>query len=122
MDTELRTIGEAVNNYEQQLRYLLENSNMFVWQFDLQTRKVNFSRSLKEVDFSYSIQDYIDDMVEGEPLPLRAPLEPGEESSVPLSAFPKEIRAFTENREVCAYLAGTDGLTRAENESIDQQE
>ena len=66
MDTELRTIGEAVNNYEQQLRYLLENSNMFVWQFDLQTRKVNFSRSLKEVDFSYSIQDYIDDMVEGE--------------------------------------------------------
>lgn len=61
-------------------------------------------------------------LADGEPLPLRTPLEPGEESSVPLSAFPKEIRAFTEDREVCAYLAGTDGLTRAENESIDQQE
>lgn len=61
-------------------------------------------------------------LADGEPLPLRAPLEPGEESCVPLSASPKEIRAFAADKEVCAYLAGTDGLTRTENESMNRLE
>ena len=46
---------------------------------------------------------------DGEPLSLRAALAPGEERSIPISTSPKSIRAFSEDREVCVYLAGTNG-------------
>ncbi len=49
-------------------------------------------------------------LADGEPLPLDTPLEPGEERTIPVSASPKEIRAFSEAGEVCAYLAGTNTL------------
>ena len=44
-------------------------------------------------------------MADGEPLPLGAPLEPGEERTIPVSARPQCVRAFVKEREVCAYLA-----------------
>ena len=66
MDVELRKVNEATNNYEQQLRYLLENCKMYVWQFDLKTHMINFSRSLRNVEFSYNRKEYIENMVESE--------------------------------------------------------
>ena len=65
-DREMRKISEEVSIYELQLQYLLENSHMFVWNFDLQTQAINFSRSLKKTEFSMSRADYIKGMVENE--------------------------------------------------------
>ena len=66
MNEELEKIGEASQAYEQQLYGLLDNSDMYVWQFNLRTRMISFSRSLKQVEFSMSRQQYIEGMVESE--------------------------------------------------------
>lgn len=49
-------------------------------------------------------------MADGEPLPLGAPLEPGEERTIPVSARPQCVRAFAKEREVCAYLVGENKI------------
>ena len=66
MDAELRKISQDVNDYEQQMRYLLKNSNMYVWQFDLQTHQISFSRSLKQVELTMNRSEYMMDMIEEE--------------------------------------------------------
>ena len=60
---EMVKIGEAINQYESRLQYLLEKSDMFVWQFDLATFQINFSRSLRTPGFSMSRDEYIANMV-----------------------------------------------------------
>lgn len=49
---EMQKANEAINQYESQLQYLLEKSDMFVWQFDLTTRQISFSRSMRTQDTS----------------------------------------------------------------------
>ena len=66
VNAELRKIGEDSHNYEEQLHNLLENCDMYVWQFDIKTRMINVSRSLRHVDFSMSRQQYMEGMVESE--------------------------------------------------------
>ena len=63
---EMMRIGDAINQYESQLQYLLEKSEMFVWQFDLATRQINFSRSLRIPSYSMSRDEFIANMVEEE--------------------------------------------------------
>ena len=65
-DKEMHKINDEVNLYERQLQYLLENSRMFVWNINLQTLEINFSRSLKKKEFSMSRADYIKGMAEDE--------------------------------------------------------
>ena len=60
---EMVKIGEAINQYESRLQYLLEKSDMFVWQFDLATFQINFSRSLRTPGYSMSRDEYIANMV-----------------------------------------------------------
>lgn len=63
---EMLRIGEAINQYESQLQYLLEKSDMFVWQFDIATRQINFSRSLRTPSYSMSRDELIANMVQEE--------------------------------------------------------
>ena len=63
---EMVRIGEAINQYESQLQYLLEKSDMFVWRFDLTTRQINFSRSLRTPGYSMNRDEYIANMVQEE--------------------------------------------------------
>ena len=63
-DRQLETAHESINHYERQLRYLLEESNMFVWNFDLQTRVIHFSRTLREAEFSETIDEYLAGMAD----------------------------------------------------------
>ena len=60
---EMMRIGEAINQYESRLQYLLEKSDMYVWEFDLVTRQINFSRSLRTHSYSMSWDEYIANMV-----------------------------------------------------------
>ena len=60
---EMMRIGEAINQYESRLQYLLEKSDMYVWEFDLATRQINFSRSLRTHSYSMSWDEYIANMV-----------------------------------------------------------
>ena len=39
--------------------YLLENSEMFVWRSNLQTRQLTYSRSLRQSEYEETFDDYI---------------------------------------------------------------
>ncbi len=65
-DTEIRKTNDTINAYEQQLTYLLKNSDMFVWRSDLKTRKLTYSRSLRKPEFEETIDDYINRIFPGE--------------------------------------------------------
>lgn len=63
---EMEETGKIINEYENRLQYLLEKSNMFVWQFDLITRQINFARSLRTKEYTMSRDEYVNDMFEDE--------------------------------------------------------
>ena len=58
-DIEIRKTYDAINDYEHQLTYLLENSEMFVWRSNLQTRQLTYSRSLRQSEYEETFDDYI---------------------------------------------------------------
>jgi signal transduction histidine kinase len=58
---------EATNNrYEEEMKTLLENCNMYVWHYELGSELITFSRSLKQVDFSRTMEEHIESMYEDE--------------------------------------------------------
>ena len=57
--TLIRKTYDAINVYEHQLTYLLENSEMFVWRSNLQTRQLTYSRSLRQSEYEETFDDYI---------------------------------------------------------------
>ena len=65
-DKELSVANKQINTYEQQLQYLLQHCDMFVWEFDLATRHIKFSRSLTNVVFSDSRDVYMSWLFEDE--------------------------------------------------------
>ena len=65
-DIEIRKTYDAINIYEQQLTYLLENSEMFVWRYNLQERTLSYSRSLRKPEFQETIDEYIQRIFPGE--------------------------------------------------------
>ena len=62
----LQETHNAINHYEQQLRYLLEENNMYVWTFNQYEGKIRFTRSLRQTEYSVSLEDYLAGMVEEE--------------------------------------------------------
>jgi len=56
---ELRKTEEQINSFEQQLRYLLENSNMWVWRSSLKEKRISLSHSLQKDEYSMSFEDYL---------------------------------------------------------------
>ena len=76
-DIEIRKTYDAINAYEQQFTYLLENSEMFVWRSNLQERTLTYSRSLRKPEFQETIDEYISRIFPGEEkLTLRAFKDP----------------------------------------------
>ena len=65
-EQEMNKANEKIQAYEEQLRYLLENSKMTVWRSDLRTNEVFFFHSLKTTDYSETIEDYTNRIDESE--------------------------------------------------------
>ena len=63
-ERQLKETHNAINNYEKQLRYLLEESNMYVWTFNQYERIIRFTRSLRQTEYSVSLEDYLAGMDE----------------------------------------------------------
>ena len=67
-DRELSKATSDIQFYEEQLGYLLENSNMFVWTFHPDKDLISFSRSGRRSDYLESFADFfggvVDDMRE----------------------------------------------------------
>ena len=61
---QLRTAIEENQRYEEQLRYLLEESDMYVWTFNINEKLIKFSRSLREPEFTETLETYFAGMDE----------------------------------------------------------
>ena len=70
-DEDLHKTSDIINKYEEELGYLLEKTDMFVWNLDLATNKVRFSRSLKHTLVEMTIDEYIACMYDNEHLPAK---------------------------------------------------
>jgi signal transduction histidine kinase len=57
-DRQLHKTKQAINLYEEQLRYLLEESNMHVWYYYIKEQRIDFSHSLRQADFSETLEEY----------------------------------------------------------------
>ena len=56
---------EATNTlYEQEMKTLMENCNMFVWRSDLKTGIISFSHTLNKVEFTRTMEEHVQSMYE----------------------------------------------------------
>ena len=65
-EKELKQIYSEINRYEEELRYMLEKSNLYVWSMDFETRQISFTRSLTKPEFSETFDNYLDTLYEDE--------------------------------------------------------
>jgi len=57
-DLELRKTVQKRNRYSEELRYLLENSKIWVWRSDMEKKLISFSRSLHVHEFSMTFDEF----------------------------------------------------------------
>ena len=62
----LKETHDAINRFEKQLRYLLEESYMYVWTFNQYERIIRFTRSLRQTEYSVTLEDYMAGMDENQ--------------------------------------------------------
>ena len=65
-DQAIRKATDKINFYEKQLSYLLENSNMFIWTYYIDTGLIEFSRSGIKADYTETIDEFFGGVVEEE--------------------------------------------------------
>ena len=58
-DRQLHATNEAIKRYELQLSYLLEESNMYIWNYRPAENIINITRSPGRADFSETIEEYL---------------------------------------------------------------
>ena len=63
-DRELQQTNAINSRYENELRYLLEQSKMYVWSSNRKEQLINFSRSLKTNEFTMTVDEYLQCMFE----------------------------------------------------------
>ena len=72
-EKELRATNEKRTQYERELRYLLENSKMWVWNSNLAEQKLHFSRTLQKNEFTLTFDQFINNIFEEQrPLAMEA--------------------------------------------------
>lgn len=65
-EAELKAISQEISQYEDKLHYLLNNSDMYVWSFDLAKQVITFTQSLREDEYKETFSEYIESMFEDE--------------------------------------------------------
>ena len=57
-EVEIQLTNETISLYESQLTYLLENSQMFIWNYYLESGEISISRSARKSEFRETIEDF----------------------------------------------------------------
>ena len=65
-DAQLEQANERIMSYEWQLRYLLEESKMYVFRLDIKKGLITFSQNLRQADYTETIDEYFDGLVDGQ--------------------------------------------------------
>ena len=61
---EIQRTNDTINNYEQQLRYLLEESKMYVWNYYIEEHRIDFTRTLRGVEHTETLEGYFAGMAD----------------------------------------------------------
>ena len=65
---ELVKTHESINEYERQLGYLLEQTNIFIWYYDPKTDTIRYTRSPSHEGFTETVSQFFEGIIEeGEP-------------------------------------------------------
>ena len=65
-DKDIIKANDAISHYEEELHYLLKETNTYVWRTDLVTKTIHFTQSLREEGVKETIEDYFTGMSEKE--------------------------------------------------------
>lgn len=65
-DKQIISANEAIEQYEKQLHYLLDNSQMFIWSYFPDTDEISFSRSIREEQYKETLNEFFEGVIEGE--------------------------------------------------------
>ena len=57
-DLELLEANKTINRHEERLRYLLENSQMFIWSYYPDTGLIHFTRSVHKNEYKETLQEF----------------------------------------------------------------
>lgn len=57
-EIEIQRTNEEIIRYESQLNYLLENSNMFIWNYDIPANRINYTRTSLQKEYSETIEEF----------------------------------------------------------------
>ena len=66
-NAELVKTHESINEYEKQLGYLLEQSNIFIWYFNPKTDIIRYTRSPRVEGFTETVSQFFEGIIEDEP-------------------------------------------------------
>ena len=59
-DQEIQKTNEVISEYENQLNYLLENSQMFIWNYYLEDNIIRFSRNARNLEYTETLEDFFE--------------------------------------------------------------
>ena len=65
-NAEISKTNEAINRYEDQLGYLLEQSEMFIWRFDTDAEKIQFTVNPHEQGYTETFEEFFAGVPDGE--------------------------------------------------------
>ena len=63
-NAELVKTHESINDYERQLGYLLEQSNIFIWYYDPKTDTIRYTRSPRREGFTETVSEFFEGIIE----------------------------------------------------------
>ncbi len=55
---EIQKTNEIINDYENQLNYLLENSQMFIWNYYIEEGVIRFSRNANSFEYTETLEEF----------------------------------------------------------------
>ena len=66
-DKQIISANEAIEQYEKQLHYLLDNSQMFIWSYYPDTDEITFSRNIRQNIYKETLEEFFEGVVEDKP-------------------------------------------------------
>ena len=63
-DRKIQAANQQIRQYDEQLRYLLLESKMFIWRFNFKEQVIRFSHTLQEDEHSETLEEYLSGMGE----------------------------------------------------------
>ena len=85
MTNEIQKAVNQMNQLERQLKYILENTNMYVWRLDFQKKEVVYTRLLRQTEYIKTFDEYYNCVYDDEKAIAKKGLETAEMWDKPFS-------------------------------------